>query len=216
MQPFVLLRPLCGTVTLAILIAGSAMAGSITVGLYADAATSPGPLISVIGTLNDSQLTGKPVNYDFPVVAANLLTAGQRYWIGVATSDNSRAAWGITGDLSGTGVGLEYSRDGFLGLQPNTISEAFQMRITTSVSGVIFDSLDFFDLDVVGGFEPDPVLDYGPLYGSFTALTGDSLVDVKAKLINVAAPEPSSLAVAALGLGLLALLRRRCRGVKLM
>jgi hypothetical protein len=137
------------------------------------------------------------------------LRAGQRYWIGMLTSSNSRAAWGITGDLGGTGVTSEYSQDLFLGLQPNTVFEAFQMRLTTSNSGVIFDSLDFADLDVEGGFEPDPVLDYGPLYGSFTALSNDNLVDVKAKLVNVAAPEPSSVSMAVIGAALLCLMRCR-------
>ncbi|HEY7096656.1 MAG TPA: cytochrome c peroxidase [Terriglobales bacterium] len=198
-------RP-CNTIALTLLLAGSASAGSITIGLYTDSSTSPGALLTVIGSRGDSQLTSSPVD-DLPLLTPFSLTAGTRYWIGISTSDNSLAGWGFTGDMSGIDVASEYGADNTFGVVPNPIFEAFRMRVVTSRSGMIFDSLDFPDPDSPTGFEaPESVSRFGPLYGSFTFGAAENLIDVQVQLALVPAPEPSSvvlvvMAAALLGLG---------------
>jgi hypothetical protein len=82
--------------------------GSITVGLYADSSTSPGALLSGIGTLTDDSLTTMLANYDFPLGSAYPLAANQRYWIGISTNNGSIAGWAVAQDDSGFGVPSEF------------------------------------------------------------------------------------------------------------
>lgn len=196
----------CRAVTLAVLLSASASAGSITIGLYADSATSPGALLAVIGTRDDNQLTTSPVDYDIPLLTPFALAAGTRYWIGMSTSNHSLAGWGYTGDVSGIGVASEYGADNTSGVVPNPIFEAFRMRIVTSRSGLIFDSLDFRDTDAPGGVEqPESISRFGPLYGSFTSVGNENLIDFQAQLALVPTPEPASLALLAMAAALMGL-----------
>jgi hypothetical protein len=189
---------LCRTLMLALVLSVSGSAGSITIGLYADSGTSPGALLTVIATRIDSQLTISPVDYNFPLLTPFALAAGTRYWIGMSTSNDSLAGWGYTGDMSGIGVASEYGADNTFGVVPNPIFEAFRMRIVTSRSGLIFDSLDFGDPDAGGGLEPpESISHFGPLYGSFTSAGNEDLTNLEAQLALVPAPEPSTLLVIA-------------------
>jgi cytochrome c peroxidase len=198
------------TLILAVLLSASASGASITIGLYADSATSPGALLTVIATRNDSQLTSSPVDYDFPLLTPFALAAGTRYWIGMSSSNHTLAGWGFTGDVSGIGVGSEYGADNTFGVVPNPIFEAFRMRIVTSRSGLTFDSLDFPDPDAPGGFEPpESISSFGPLYSSFTSEGNENLIDFQAQLARVPTPEPSCLALLATAAALMGLGRMR-------
>jgi hypothetical protein len=82
--------------------------GSITVALYADSSTSPGALLTSIGTLPDTSLGPKPGNFNFPLGSPYPLAANHRYWIGVSTSNASLAGWLTTTVATGTGVANEF------------------------------------------------------------------------------------------------------------
>lgn len=87
---------------------------SVTVGLYADSSTSPGSLISTIGTFLDTQLGARfePVIMDF-ALAGIALDANTRYWIMLSTDNNSRAGWAAAG---GDGSGSTYGESGGYGV----------------------------------------------------------------------------------------------------
>ncbi|HTS49771.1 MAG TPA: Ig-like domain-containing protein [Bryobacteraceae bacterium] len=105
--------------------------GSITVGLYSDAATRPGNLLVQIGTLADSMVSPSSyANFDFPVSPVYQLKANTRYWIGFISVNQTVIHLAWTDDLSGTGVGTEYLF--FQGsVRSNAHDQAaYQLRIT--------------------------------------------------------------------------------------
>ena len=91
-----------------LLVAGSDSpgAGSFSVGLYSDASTSPGSLLTTIGTVSDSALTSTPSVATFNLPSPYSLAAGTRYWVGLASAD-SVAAWMYSYE-GGVGVAGEY------------------------------------------------------------------------------------------------------------
>jgi hypothetical protein len=101
--------------------------GSITVALYADSSSSPGALLTDIGTLLGDSLTMSPGNYDFPLGSAYPLSANHRYWIGVS-SGGSITGWTVAQDDTGVGVANQFwYADGMV--HPNT-DPPFQMLVT--------------------------------------------------------------------------------------
>ena len=88
---------------------GGGSASSFTVGLYADNDTAPGPLITDLGTVSDSSLTGSVSLIDVVLTADPVLSSDTRYWIGL--SGTTAAYWAWTIDTSGPGVNGEYYAD---------------------------------------------------------------------------------------------------------
>ncbi|MGB7758780.1 MAG: choice-of-anchor R domain-containing protein [Bryobacteraceae bacterium] len=109
-----------------LLYAGGAADGPITVGLYSDNGTTPGSLIAVLETFDDSTLRGGFQLVTLVLAANPGLSAETRYWIGVfgETADG----WAYTTDTSGTGVAGEYySNSG--GTSQNEDGGGFQMEV---------------------------------------------------------------------------------------
>ena len=84
--------------------------GSSDVELYSDSATSPGTLLTTIGTLADTQLTSGLTVYSFTLSTPYLLAANTRYWIGVSAdpTNGSVAAWGSSDNDTDPGVYGQY------------------------------------------------------------------------------------------------------------
>jgi hypothetical protein len=104
-------------------------AGSISVGLYSDSSTSPGPLLQVVGTLNDSVLTPTLSIYDINPSFYAQLAPDTRYWIEVSTSNGSTAGWGWSFDQTPLGVAGEYFYNAETGVHPNT-GGPYQMMLS--------------------------------------------------------------------------------------
>ncbi len=103
--------------------------GSITVGLYSDAATRPGSLLVQIATLADSSIAAAIyTNFDFPVSPAFQLKANTRYWIGFISVNQTVAQLAWSDDNSGTGVPMEYNF--FKGAVWSNSQGPYQLRIT--------------------------------------------------------------------------------------
>ena len=88
-------------------LSGTADAGSVDVQLLSDSSTSPGSLLSTIGTLNDSLLSSTLLNYTLTLATPFNLAANTRYWIKLI-SNGSSANWAWSQDISGPGVAGEY------------------------------------------------------------------------------------------------------------
>jgi hypothetical protein len=102
--------------------------GAIDIGLYADSATSPGALITSLGTLNDSDLSSALATYTVTLISNPTVNAGVRYWIGL--SGTTSADWSWSSDGTGPGVANEFfaNADGVFLNNPNG---PYQMDLTT-------------------------------------------------------------------------------------
>lgn len=101
--------------------------GLMTVALYADSSTSPGALLTTIGTLHGASLSMMLGNFDFPLGSAFPLTASQRYWIGISTSNGSIAGWAKAQNNTGLGVANEFWYSNGM-VHPNA-DPPFQMQV---------------------------------------------------------------------------------------
>jgi len=81
----------------------------IDVGLYADSSTSPGSLISALGTISDNSLGTNPTDIIVSLASDPDLSSGTRYWIGLSSTGDGK--WEFTSDTSGTGVSGQYYDD---------------------------------------------------------------------------------------------------------
>ena len=112
--------------------------GSFSVGLYSDASTSPGSLLTTLGTVSDNVLTSTPSVETFNLTSPYSLAAGTRYWVGLASND-STAGWMYSYE-SGVGVAGEYWGSTFDGVVANYVdgfsTGPFQMQVSGDVSGV--------------------------------------------------------------------------------
>jgi len=106
--------------------------GSITVSLLSDSSTSPGSVLTTIGTLADSFLSSTPAVFDFPTSFS--LTANTRYWVELSSSNGSSALWSWSLDTSGVGVGSEFFAN-TTGVFTNT-DGPYQMEVITGTSSV--------------------------------------------------------------------------------
>lgn len=101
--------------------------GSITVALYADSSTSPGALLTTIGTLPAESLSTTLSNFDFPLGSTYPLSVNHRYWIGISTINGSIAGWAVAQDDTGLDVANEFwYANG--AVHPNT-DPPFQMQV---------------------------------------------------------------------------------------
>jgi PEP-CTERM motif-containing protein len=116
-----------------VLLSGSPNGGSIVVSLLSDDSTSPGSLITTIGTLNDSSLTGAPTVFDFPLSTPASLSAETRYWIQLNSSNDTGAFWDYSYDGSGVGVANEYLYFDGTVFNNNPKGGPYQMELTSSV-----------------------------------------------------------------------------------
>jgi hypothetical protein len=115
--------------------------GSITVTLNSDGSippggtlTTPGAVLTTIGTLNDSSLSNTLTAVDFSTSFS--LAANTRYWIEISSSNSSNAFWGYAADASDVGVANEhFANNG--GAFPNS-EGPYQMEVTaqTAATGV--------------------------------------------------------------------------------
>ncbi len=100
--------------------------GAVQVGLFADDSSTPGALITVLGSVNDSALSEAPLTYDVTLTAFPPLTGDTRYWIGLF--DTTIAEWYYDYDASGTGVEEEFFANQ-IGVFPNS-NDPYQMSVT--------------------------------------------------------------------------------------
>ena len=105
-------------VDLFLTLAGGTPTGSVTAYLLADASTTPGALITTLGTVLDSAIpAASPV--DFVLSSPRPLTEHTRYWVELVSNDGSSAGWYWSNDTSGPGVTGEYHAN-VDGVSPNT------------------------------------------------------------------------------------------------
>jgi len=85
----------------------SSETGSTTIGLYADNSTSPGTLLAVLGTINDTTLSyGSYTEYSYNSTFS--LASDTRYWIGITAPTADIVSWAEANDASGVGTSGEY------------------------------------------------------------------------------------------------------------
>ncbi len=120
--------------------------GAVEAGLYADNATTPGTLISVLGDVNDSTLSSTPTIYDVTLTANPLLAADTRYWIGL--SGTTTAGWSWSFDTSGVGVASEFFANPG-GTFDNSLGP-YQMSVSVNPSAVPEPSSALFVLAAIG------------------------------------------------------------------
>ncbi len=110
--------------------------GSITVNLYSDSSTSPGTLLTQIGTLDDTALSSNLQNYTFTLATPYSLAANTRYWIGVTSVGGSIALWwylDISDSLTGTGAASEFDDDaGDIRANGSGESDTFLLQVTAN------------------------------------------------------------------------------------
>jgi hypothetical protein len=84
--------------------------GSTHVELFSDSSTAPGTLLTTVGTLADTNLTGSLTIFDFTLSTPFALAANTRYWIGLVAdpTNGSVAAWSSSDSAAGTGVAGQY------------------------------------------------------------------------------------------------------------
>ena len=106
---------------------------STIVQLLSDNGTSPGSVLTTIGTVFDSSLTGTSTIYDFPLSTPFALAADTRYWIEISTSNGSAVTWNWSTDTTGVGVGNEFYSNAN-GIFPNSPMGPYQMQVNVSSS----------------------------------------------------------------------------------
>ena len=98
--------------------------GTFTIGLFSDSSTSPGSLLTALGTFDDFQLSSSLAVFSDSVSYS--LSAGTRYWIGISSSDGS-VYWSYEADDLGLGVAGEfYDNQGGVSLNSDG---AYQMEL---------------------------------------------------------------------------------------
>jgi hypothetical protein len=102
-----------------------ASGGSLTVSLLSDNASTPGSLVSILGTIDDSQLGTSLGVIDLSVGSIDL-SANTRYWIELSSTDTT-AEWSFSSDISGTGVGGEFFSN-IAGVSGNS-GDPYQMQV---------------------------------------------------------------------------------------
>jgi hypothetical protein len=96
-------------------------------------------VLTTIGSLSDSLLTGSPSVYDFALGSPDSLAANTRYWIELSSSGGTSAQWGWDRNDSGTGVAGEYFANQGLTSPPgswgvySTSEGAYQMQLSDTV-----------------------------------------------------------------------------------
>jgi hypothetical protein len=116
--------------------------GTVTVELLSDNDTSPGAVLSVLGTVTDAQVfanagsTFNPAVYDFPVAPISL-AASTRYWIELDSGGSStNIFWTWSLDTSGPGVANEFLSNQN-GIFSNPGNGPYQMGVFDSSAGTV-------------------------------------------------------------------------------
>lgn len=107
---------------------GPATSDLITIGLYADSSTTPGTLVSALGTISDNAISSSGGIYSVSLTSNPVLSANTRYWIGLSETGAGTACWKWSQDTSGVGVANENFSSGG-GTFPNSAGP-YQMAIT--------------------------------------------------------------------------------------
>lgn len=120
--------------SITVLLSGDpATGGAVTMNLLADSGSTPGAVLTTIGTLSDSLLGPLVSDFQFGLGSPFVLAPNTRYWVELTGSTTS-ALWAWSLDQAGTGVAGEFfSNSG--GAFPNT-DGPYQM----SVDGVPADA----------------------------------------------------------------------------
>jgi len=92
--------------SLQLALGGDNSSGTLTVGLYSDSSTSPGALITTLGTINDTTIGAGFNDYTVSLLSNPVLATSTRYWIGLVDTDDVTWAWSL--DTSGPGVSGEF------------------------------------------------------------------------------------------------------------
>jgi hypothetical protein len=111
-----------------LLLQGTPSSGSLSVALYSDSSTSPGTLLTTIGTLSDNYLPSTLAVVDFPLATPYALAANTRYWLVLNSINSSTADWGWSFDQTAIGVAGEYF--GHLTEVFGNINGPYQMRLS--------------------------------------------------------------------------------------
>lgn len=117
-----------------VLLQGSGGKGRTTVSLLSDNATSPGSLLTTIGTIAGGSLsTSVPTVVDLRLAAAYGLSAMTRYWIELSSSD-STTGWWWSLDQTPPGVSGEFFFNTSRGVQANS-NGPYQMCVADAGGG---------------------------------------------------------------------------------
>ncbi|MGO8699612.1 MAG: choice-of-anchor R domain-containing protein [Limisphaerales bacterium] len=117
------------SLTLALFNPAPGAAGMMTIGLYADSSPLPGALIATLGTIDEATVGTSIGDYNVSLTADPSLTAGTRYWIGVAAFP---VEWAQTSYTSGTGVSGEYWGGSIVAYPNSDPAGPFQMELTAT------------------------------------------------------------------------------------
>lgn len=116
-------------------LSGPGGTGIINIGLYNDSNTSPGTLVTTLGTINDSSIISGVNDYSLSLNSNPVLAPSTRYWIGLLDTTGTEG-WSYSIDISGTGVAGQYWKSAGTSAviaNGNTIDTApYQMLVTTS------------------------------------------------------------------------------------
>jgi hypothetical protein len=122
-------------VQLALTVNDPSSTGSVTVSLLSDSSTSPGAIIAILGTINDSALSAyTPAIVDFSQATAIDLAANTRYWVEVSATSDSSAGWSYTADTSGVGVAAEYNANSFWVYNNLPTDSPYQLQVNGSTA----------------------------------------------------------------------------------
>ena len=119
-------------------------AASFTVSLLSDSSTTPGLVLTTLGTFNDNSLVATGINggslYDVMLTTPFALKADTRYWVELS-GPSSSVNWDYATDAAGVGVSGEYNAYGLIG-PPVVFSNGlntgpFQMEVTTVAASAV-------------------------------------------------------------------------------
>ncbi len=114
--------------------------GSVNISLWSDnGGPGPGSSLASLGTILDSALSGSATTYTFSGLSQSV-AANTRYWIELATSNQSSALWWYTDNTAGIGVSGEYWLTNYSpGVVPNAgntnyLPFPYEMTVSASAS----------------------------------------------------------------------------------
>jgi hypothetical protein len=111
---------------------GTADTGFLSIDLLSDNSTSPGAVLTNLGTVSDLAFNGSLQTFDFPQ-APYPLAANTRYWVQLSSTTSS-AQWNWSIDTLGTGVASEFYANSN-GVFPNS-DGPYEMEVSATPVGV--------------------------------------------------------------------------------
>ena len=133
-----------------------AICGTTTAFLLSNSSGSPGTVIGVLGSLNNSVLSGTPQDFTFDTFAPVDLQPDTRYWIELTSTDNN-SWWAYDGSLNGEFFSNFEGGNAWIVFSDGTGGAAYQMEVAgtsgaNSVPEPSAISLLFAGLAVLGFF----------------------------------------------------------------